>query len=123
MFGKKVKKKVLCVCHYGKNRSTFLAEFLTKKGYDTKFGGISGKEGNLIKQKDVDWADVIVVVRDVLKGMFLEKFSVGDQKVIALEVIDNPKSLKCNSDFVWAEYQELHTYPELKKQIKEFLPL
>jgi len=122
MFGKN-KKKVLCVCHFGKNRSKYLANFLKEKGYETKYGGISDEQGNIVKQEDVDWADVIIVVRDVLKQIFLKNFKVKNQKLITLEVIDNPDFLKNNSEFVWEEYQETHTYPEIKRQIKEFLPL
>ena len=34
-------------------------------------------QGNLLKQEDVDWADVIVVVREILRDMFLELYSLG----------------------------------------------
>jgi len=115
-------KKILTICHFGENRSKYLASILKNKNYDVKYKGVKSKT-NQLTQKDVDWADKIIIVRDVLKEMFLKKFDPKKKEIITLDIIDNPESIRGKSDFVWNKYQEKNVYPEIEKQIKKYLPL
>ena len=70
----KSKLKVLCVCAKGRNRSKYLASYLKRKNYLTRFRGIEYEIDpnieNKILQSDVDWADIILIVRPRLKKLF-----------------------------------------------------
>ncbi len=52
--------KILFVCNQGVNRSRTAAE-LFKDKFETKYSGLFN---NLITQKDLEWADLIVVMED-----------------------------------------------------------
>jgi len=66
------KLKVLAICSAGLNRSKYLAQYLRRKGYSTRFRGLEPEKYpdmkiNAAQQKDIDWADVIITVRPRLK--------------------------------------------------------
>jgi hypothetical protein len=136
----KRKPKVLAVCTMGLNRSKYLASYLRNKGYRTKYGGIGdGKIPKLIlrnpfNQEDVDWADVIIVVRKKHKPLLKEHYNIKGKKIIVFdvtgslgvlikkfpEIINKNPSLK-KMDRV--EFNKKWTYPQLRKAIKPYLPL
>ncbi len=123
----KKKKRVLCVCSQGVNRSKYLAEYLREKGYSTRYGGIVFFALNKLKKSDVDWADIIIFMRKHHKLLFNLKFSKKGKKIISLEIIDNPAKFFfeypeiVNMDY-W-EIQKKITYPEIRRQIDKYLPL
>jgi predicted protein tyrosine phosphatase len=116
---------ILIVCTQGQNRSKYLAEYLRKKGYNTDYGGIAENGFNPLSQEKVDWADVIVTVREHIKDKFLDKFEPKGKKVIHLEVPDNPKRFSKEAQVLaaksWFEFQEKYVYSELRKQIEKHL--
>ncbi len=126
-----MKLKVLCVCSMGLNRSKYLASYLRNKGYKTRFEGIGGRirkdPYNPFNQEDIDWADIIIVVRKKHVLMIKKKYKVKNKKVIALEVLDSRKRIgqkypKLNNlDF--ETFQKRWTRPQLRKAIKSYLPL
>ncbi len=122
--------KVLCVCAVGLNRSKYLAKYLRKKGYSTRCGGVDYREDetyNPIKKKDVDWANVIIIVRKRLEKSFKRKFKWKGKKIIVLNVTDSKKRIpekmahlrKLNHE----EFQKKWTRPQLRKAIEKYLPL
>ncbi len=127
---KHTKLKILCICAKGANRSKYLAKYLRGKGYSAKFGGIedddSGPIINPLSQKDVDWADIIVVVRKRLKKLFKKNFKSKNKKVIALDVTDSkrliPEQLAHLRELKHEEFQKKWTRPQLRKAIKPYLP-
>ena len=64
---------ILFVCTQGQNRSKYLAEYLKEKGYSTDYGGVKADGANPLTQEKVDWADVIVAVREHIKDKFLNR--------------------------------------------------
>ena len=112
------------------NRSKYLAHYLRRKGYSTTHGGVeSYKENpewkwNPLTQKKIDWAEVIIVVRERLVGDLKKKFKLKGKKIIVLDVTDSkrlaPKEFQALSH---REFQKKWTYPQLRKAIKGCLPL
>ncbi|MGV8151477.1 MAG: hypothetical protein ACP5OG_00195 [Candidatus Nanoarchaeia archaeon] len=126
----KKKLKVLCVCAVGVNRSKYLASYLKRKGYLTRFGGVDyKKEGyyNPLKQTDVDWANIIIVVRKRLKPILKKKFNIKNKKLIVLDVSDSknliPEEFAHLKELNYLEFQKKWTRPQLRKAIKPYLPL
>jgi predicted protein tyrosine phosphatase len=128
----KEKIKVLAVCSKGLNRSKYLAEYLGRKGYKTRYGGAEGFEDpnmkwNPISQEDVDWADIIITVRKRLKDVLQNKFNIGKNKFIEINVTDSkrliPEALAHLKELDYISFQKKWTYPQLRKAIKPFLPL
>jgi len=128
----KIKTKVLVCCSKGLNRSKYLAEYLRRKGYSTKFGGIEGwqserRKWNPISQDMVDWADIIVSVRPRLSGTLKKKFKVGKKKIISLDVSDSKRVLPKEFDELrkldFRTFNRKWTRPQLRKAIKPYLPL
>ncbi len=130
----KQKLKVLCLCAKGRNRSWYLADYLNQRGYLTRFGGIDDGDGNpkyaIIKpitQKDVNWADIIILVRKRLTDIFNRKFKNNDKRMIVLDVSDQKAMLP--SEFAHLkelddlDFQITWTYPQLREAIKPYLPL
>ena len=68
--------KILCVCLEGKNRSSYLARYLKRKGYTTGFGGVKEGAEKPILQKDVDNADLIIVARKWIKEILKERYNI-----------------------------------------------
>ena len=125
-----MKKKILVVCSKGRNRSKYLAGYLRRKGYLTRNGGVEpyrSKEhkekykSSLIKQEDVDWAEIIVVVRRRLVKILKKKFKIGKKKLIALNVTDSKKSIPKKyahlKELDHKSFQKAWTYPQLRKAI------
>ena len=121
------RKKVLCVCSQGMNRSRYLAGYLRNKGYNTRYGGASIEAPNPINQKDIGWADVIIVVRKRLVPIMKERFHVKNKKLIVFNVTDSPLSLfferKMLKFMDYLDFQKKWTYPQLRKSIEKHLPL
>lgn len=124
--------KILIVCSKGRNRSKYLAEYLRKKGYLTRYGGIEkykepDKKSKLITQKDIDWADIIIVVRPRLKKSIKDKFKSENKKIIVLDISDSkrliPKEYAHLKDLDYKTFQKKWTRPQLRKAIKPYLPL
>jgi predicted protein tyrosine phosphatase len=127
---KKSKIRVLCVCAAGINRSKYLAEYLRRKGYSTRFGGVEYKgERNFkaLKQEDVDWADIIILARKRLEPILKRKVKIKNKKLILLNVTDSkrliPDKLAHLRKLPYIEFQKKWTRPQLRKAIKEYLPM
>ncbi len=118
------------------NRSKYLAQYLKGKGYLTKYGGVEGygdEEKNKhyrwveATQKQVDWADILIVVRGKFKISLKKKYKVGKKKIITLEVVDSkkliPEKFADLRDLSYWDFQKAWTYPQLRKAIKPYLPL
>jgi len=125
-----MKPKILCVCSMGKNRSKYLASYLKNKGYKTRYGGIGhGKinfyPDNPFNQEDINWADIIIVVRKRHKPLLKKNYKTKGKKIITLEVTDSRKAIgekdpKLNNlDF--ETFQKKWTRPQLRKAIKPYL--
>lgn len=123
------KLKILSICAVGINRSKYLSLYLRKKGYSTRYGGIDYRnEGEFkpVKQKDVEWADIVIVVRKRLVKILKKKFKLEKKKLIVIDVTDSkriagkkyPELLKLNH----LNFQKRWTYPQLRKAIKPYLP-
>ncbi len=116
---------LLIVCTQGQNRSKYLAEYLQSKGYNTDYGGVNPEGVNPLTQEKVDWADIIITVREHIKYKFLDRFEPKGKKVIHLEVIDNPKKFPEKAQKLaeksWIDFQEKYVYSELRKQIEKHL--
>lgn len=123
------KPRILCICAVGTNRSKYLASYLRKKGYPTRFGGVNYREEgkyNPLKQSDVHWADIIVIVRKNLVKIFNKKYKSPKKKIIILDVTDSknriPKEFYHLTKLNHKEFQKKWTYPELRKAIQPYLP-
>ncbi len=125
------KLNVLALCSAGKNRSKYLAEYLRRQGYSTKFRGLEPEKYpntkiNGVKQKDVDWADVIITVRPRLKQVVKKKFKTGKRKIIGLDVSDSkrllPKEFSHLKELDYISFQKKWTRPRLRKAIKPHMP-
>ena len=126
------KIRILVGCSKGLNRSKYLAEYLRRKGYSTRFGGVEGFDDsnmkwNPITQKLVDWADIIIVVRERLKDSLKKKFKTKDKKIVVVDVTDSkkliPEELSHLRDLDYLTFQKKWTRPQLRKAIKPHLPL
>ena len=126
-----MKPKILCVCTMGRNRSRYVSEFLSKLGYQTRYGGVGPCKidplpENPLKQEDADWADIIIVARKKHIKQLKENYGIKDKKIINLEVSDsqkiagetNPKYLEMTRE----EFNKVWTYPKLEKELKKYLP-
>ncbi len=120
-------KKILCICAAGINRSKYLAKYLKQKGYKTRFGGVETEKGirpNLATQKDIDWADVIIIVRKRIVPIFNKKFKTKGKKIIKFDVSDSRRlAPKEYQNLGYEEFQEQWTRPKLRKAIEKYLPL
>ena len=122
-------KKVLCICALGKNRSKYLSEYLSRKGYETRYGGVNcwKKKGcNPINSKDVKWAEVIIIVRKKLEKKFDAKYTTR-KKTIILEVTDSKKiAARKNKKWLKKDYKTFkkeYVEPRLRRGIRPYLPL
>ncbi|MAG76050.1 MAG: hypothetical protein CL811_04740 [Colwelliaceae bacterium] len=128
-----MKPKVLCVCAKGINRSRYLAHYLREKGYETRWGGVEpqlwfGKDITLYtKKEDIDWADVIVIVRPRLKTILEGKFPLDGKNVIVFDITDNPDIIVKTHPELEGQpkkvFNEKITYPALRNAIDPYLPL
>ena len=118
--------KILCVCLKGENRSSYLSHYLKRKGHSTDFGGVHDEAKKRITQADVDVAEVIVVAREYLRKILVDKFNVKGKKIITLEVSDHPPELgeeavKVNERSK-VEFQNRYVRPKLRSQLKKQMP-
>ena len=128
----KTKPKILCVCSMGLNRSKYLASYLKNKGYRTRYGGIGFERihenaHNPFDQKDVDWADIIIVVRKKHKPLLRKHYKIKGKKIIVFDVTDSRRII-CEKypEFNGLDYESFQikwTRPQLRKSIKPYLPL
>ncbi len=124
------KPRILVICSMGLNRSKYLASYLKNKSYKTRYGGIGRidkKAHNPFKQKDIDWADLIIVVRKRHKPLLKKYYNLNGKRIIVLDVTDSrrlvgkkfPKLGKLDFE----AFNNKWTYPQLRKAIKPYLPL
>jgi predicted protein tyrosine phosphatase len=130
----KKKIKVLAVCAKGLNRSKYLAQYLSGKGYSTKHGGVEGYIGwdgkdiaNYLTPEVVDWADVIIIVRKRVSQIFKKKFKTKGKKIIVFDITDSKRLISEQypdaKNWTRDEMNKKITYPRLREAIKPFLPL
>jgi predicted protein tyrosine phosphatase len=126
------KPKILCICAKGINRSRYLAAYLRRKGYSTRSGGVEPYENPKYKwkpttQKQINWADIIIVIRKRLISIIDKKFNIKNKKIIILDVTDSkrliPDEFKELKNLDLHEFNLKWTYPQLRKAIKQYLPL
>lgn len=128
-----MKIKVLCICAKGRNRSKYLAYYLGKRGYSTRYGGID-EQGFVVDEikkevdlKDVSWADIIIIVRKRLVPIFRDKFGNVKKKFIILDVTDAkgliPEEFSHLRELDYHSFQLRWTYPRLREAISKYLPL
>ena len=125
-----MKLKILCVCSMGKNRSKYLASYLKNKGYRTRYGGIGHGRidlhpDNPFNQEDVNWADIILVVRKRHKPLLKKNYKIKGKKIIVLDVTDSRRIVGEEypefKDLDFETFQKTWTRPQLRKAIKPYL--
>jgi len=79
--------KILFVCNQNKNRSK-TAEEMFKDRFETKSAGLFND--NPINEKDMTWADVIIVMEDFQRKEIAERFpkSYLQKRILSLNVPD-----------------------------------
>lgn len=116
----------------GLNRSKYLAGYLKRKGYETRYGGVGPCKfdpapKNPINISDVEWADIIITAREKHKPILIKNYPVENKKIICLDVTDSRKAMsEIYPEFKNIEHSEFNkkwTYPQLRKAIKDYLPL
>lgn len=118
---------ILIFCHFGQNRSRYLAEYLVGLGYDdVVFAGIKDPDREKI-QKEIDQADVIITVSDHICDELRETYRLHDARLICLHVEDRPEMIlpdyrRLEGDD-WMAFQREYVYPALKEQLDAYLPL
>ena len=126
------KPKILVICTMGLNRSKYLASYLRNKGYRTRYGGIGfgridKKAHNPFKQEDIDWADIIIVVRKRHKPLLKKYYKVRGKRIIVLDVTDSRRRVGEKfpelGKLSFEVFQRKWTRPQLRKAIKPYLPL
>jgi predicted protein tyrosine phosphatase len=127
-----MKAKVLCVCTMGQNRSKYVSEYLSKLGYETRYGGVGPckydpEPVNPLKSQDIDWADVVIVMREKHIKQLKEIYGVNDKRIINLEVSDSQRLASEKdekySEMTREEFNKSWTYPQLEKELEKYLPL
>jgi len=127
-----MKPKILCVCTMGTNRSKYLAGYLKRKGYLTRYGGLGHSKLNLsaqnpLKNQDISWADIIITARKRHGDILKKKYNLKEKKIIILDVMDFQKKVcEIHPEFKNLDgkiFQRKWTYSQLRKSIKPFLPL
>ena len=97
------------------NRSKYLAGYLKRKGYNTRYGGIGPckfdpEPKNPLKKEDIEWADIIITARDKHKPILVNDYGVKNKKIIVNKIDQK-------------DFNKKWTYPQLRKSIKPYLPL
>jgi predicted protein tyrosine phosphatase len=116
---------VLCVCRQGRDRSKYLAEYLSEKGYAADYGGIDPHATKRLEQAQLDWADIIIVVRTPILEELKTLYRVPKKRLIVLEIpgvgsADWPaEALMLPRE----KAKEQYVYPEIRRQIAPHLPL
>lgn len=119
--------RILIFCHFGQNRSRYLAEYLVGLGYtDVVFAGIKDPDQEKI-QKEIDRANVIVTVSQHVHDELCERYHLHDQRMIGLQVEDRPEMILPDHRHLegdeWLVFQQEYVYPALKAQLDRHLPL
>lgn len=118
--------KILVICYMGMNRSKYLANFLSEQGLYASCAGILAETKNLVTQDQIDQSDVLIFVMPRIQEKFLLNFQVKQQRIITLNVEDRldlicPDKINPSPE----EIQEIYStkvYPELERQISDYLP-
>jgi len=78
--------KVLFICNQGKHRSKTAAEIFTDK-FETRYAGIYE---NVITNKELDWADLAIVMEDHQRKFIAENFGKQYMKkrILCLDIPD-----------------------------------
>lgn len=117
---------ILVLCAHGKNRSRYLAEYLSSKGYTTDYAGVESSDARTV-QKKIDEADILITVHPLVKEGLFEYFYVGEHKrLIELNIEDRPEQVLSEHQSLdgeaWTQFQHSSVYPRLKEQIDAYLP-
>lgn len=122
-----MKKRILCICAQGLNRSKYLAKYLRNKGYSTRFGGIKRDSPKSVKKEDIEWADIIIITRKRLRSIFKRKYKNIKKKIIVIDVTDSKRLISKEFSYLkklnYEVFQKKWTRPQLRKAIKKYLPL
>lgn len=118
---------ILIFCHFGQNRSRYLAEYLIGLGYtDVVFAGIKDPDQEKI-QKEIDQADVIIAVPNHVCDELRRTYQLHDARLICLQVEDRPEMILPDHRHLegeeWTAFQQEYVYPALKAQLDRHLPL
>lgn len=116
--------KILVLCAFGKNRSRHLAGYLKSLGYDTDFAGtIQNTEST---QDKINEADILITVHPSVFNALEHNFYSEGKRIIKLDIEDRPEMLLSSKERLdgqnWINFQERFVYPEIEKQINEYLP-
>lgn len=116
--------KILAVCHWGRNRSRVVADYLRTKGYDTDFCGILDETDNKITQERIDWADTILAVEPRIGDEIRERFSLHTKKVVSINVDDKTArpGVSGLTGPAWEKYQQETVYPDLIQAVDRLFP-
>lgn len=121
----KQKKKILAICSAGSNRSRYLANYLRKKGYSTRFGGV--KDKGVIKPvnpKNIEWADLIIFSQEKHKKWFIQKFGKIKKDYLILNVKDSGHDVPKEKEYLLKlpkkEFNRIWVHPNLRKKLREF---
>ena len=126
------KKKILCVCSKGVNRSKYLAGYLRTKGFLTRYGGTEkypdkkGKKSfNYLSQKNIDWAEYIIVLRKRFLKILKKDFSVSGKKIFSLDIPGSKKEI-CKKyprlkNLTKRDLNKKVTFPKIRKKANEIV--
>lgn len=118
------KKKILAICSEGINRSKYLANYLRKKGYSMKFGGIKEYAETPITLKKIEWADLIIFAQEKHKKWFEEKFGKLKKPYLIFNVRDSgndvPENKKDLLELSRKDFNRKWTHPNLRKAVKKY---
>ncbi|MFH0891279.1 MAG: hypothetical protein V1867_00695 [Candidatus Falkowbacteria bacterium] len=118
-------RRILVICYMGRNRSKYLADYLTGKGFIADCAGISPETKNLATQDKIDQSDILIFVMPRIKEKFLRLYKIHKQEIITLDVEDRLDILcpekDSHSPSEAREVYEEKVYPELIKQITEHM--
>jgi hypothetical protein len=117
---------ILVLCHFGQNRSRYLADYLMEEGYqDVQHAGIKDPD-HAKMQKAIDQADIIITVSNHVRDSLRDQYQLQGKRIIDLQVEDRPevvlpdhRQLDGNE---WVEFQKNYVYPALKEQLSKYLP-
>lgn len=119
------KTKVLAMCAMGANRSKYIANYLRRKGYSTRYGGVKDEALNPLEFKHVGWADIVIFAREKHKKHFEDKYGKlhPEKKIYVLEVRDSGKDVPREMNYLHElprdEFNKKWTRPNLRKKLKE----
>lgn len=77
--------RILAVCNYGQNRSRYLADLLSKKGFETDYAGVKMTPPAELQQK-IDAADVVVALEPSVRQRLEDEYTLEGKKLFGLDV-------------------------------------